>query len=90
MQKVDGVKSVQVSLKEGMTTLELRADNRVTLARLRTVIKNNGFVSKVAQITAKGTPRNGGFEISGTSERLKIAGSPKEVGDGEWQVTAVP
>ena len=90
MQKVNGVESARVSLKEGLTILELRPNNTVTLSQLRTVIRNNGFVSKEAQIVAKGTPRDGVFEVSGTNERLKVNGTAKQTDDGKWQITAVP
>jgi hypothetical protein len=88
MQKVDGVQTVRVSLKEGLTVLELRPDNTVTLSQLRTVIKNNGFVSKDAQILARGTPRDGIFEVGGTGERLTVSAPPTAV-DGRWQLTAI-
>ena len=53
MQKVDGVQSVRVSLNDGLTILDLKAGNAVTLAKLRQIIKNNGFVSKEATAVAR-------------------------------------
>jgi hypothetical protein len=84
MKKVEGVQSVQVRLKEGLTMLELRPANKVTLAQLRTVIKNSGFVSKEAQVTARGTTAGNTFEVSGTGERLPFGQKPSEV-DGAWR-----
>ena len=81
MRKVDGVQAVNVSLKGGLTVLELRPDNKVTLAQLRTVIKNNGFMSKDAQITARGTVSGNTFEVSGSGERLPFAQKPVASGD---------
>ena len=89
MQKVDGVQSVRVSLKEGLTVLDLRPDNTVTLAQLRTVIKNNGFVSKDALIVARGAMRDGMFDVSGTGERLTIGAPATAVDDGRWRLTAI-
>ena len=89
MQKVDGVQTVRVSLKEGLTVLELRPDNTVTLSELRTVIKNNGFVSKDAQIIARGAMRDGMFDVSGTGERLTINAPATAVEDGRWRLTAI-
>jgi copper chaperone CopZ len=86
MRKVEGVQDVQVSLKEGLTTLELRADNKVTLAQLRTVIKNNGFVSKEATVTARGTVAGDTFEVRGTGERLTFTKKPVPKGDS-WDFT---
>ena len=54
MQKVDGVQSVRVSLNDGITILELKPGNAVTIAKLRQIIKNNGFVSQEAHVIARG------------------------------------
>ena len=87
MQRIEGVDSVQVSLKEGKTTLELRLGNRVTLAQLRTAIKNNGFVSKEVQVVARGSVRSEGFEVSGSAERLSSVAAPAELAGSRWQFT---
>lgn len=87
MQKVEGVQNVRVGLKDGLTVLDLRPDNKVTLAQLRTVIKNNGFVSKEAQVTARGSVSGDTFEVSGTGERLPFAQKPVASGD-RWQFSS--
>lgn len=87
MKKVESVQSVQVSLKDGLTVLELRPDNKVTLAQLRSVIKNNGFVSKEAQITARGSVSADVFLVSGTNEPLPFAQRPSVNGD-RWQFSS--
>lgn len=81
MKRVDGVQTVTVSLKAGLTVLELRPGNSVTLAALRTVIKNNGFVSKDAQVTARGTLGSDAFVVAGSGERLPFAEKPTISGD---------
>ena len=80
MQKIKGVEKVQVSLKEGLTILDLKPGNTVRLADLRMVIKNNGFVTRQAEIIARGRPvtiegRNL-FEVAVTGERFILAGAP--------------
>lgn len=87
MQKVDGVQSVQVSLKEGVTTLELRADNKITLSQLRLVIKNNGFVSKEVQVVARGSFGANGFDVAGSAERLSTVSEPVAAEGGRWRFT---
>jgi hypothetical protein len=87
MQKVDGVQSVQVSLKVGVTTLELRPDNKVTLSQLRLVIKNNGFVSKEAQVVARGLVVANGFDVAGSGERLSTVSAPVATEGGRWRFT---
>lgn len=76
MQKVPGVTTVRVSLNEGLTVIDLKPDNTVTLAGLRQVIRNNGFVTTSAQITARGIVTTVGkgltFEVSGSRERLAV------------------
>jgi len=90
MQKVSGVESVRVSLNAGLTVLELKAGNTVTLAALRTIIKNNGFVSKEAVILARGSATDTKmFEVSGTGERLPVTAPPVAVPGDQWRLTTV-
>ncbi len=86
MQKVDGVQSVHVSLNEGLTILDLKPGNSVTLAELRRVIKNSGFASNDATVVARGTPGAHGFVVSGTGEQLATTSDPVRVGDA-WKMT---
>lgn len=76
MQKVDGVSSVRVSLNEGLTVLELKPGNAITLARLRELIRSNGFPTRDALVVATGRGvASGGnlvFEVAGTGERYPI------------------
>ncbi|HJU42068.1 MAG TPA: heavy metal-associated domain-containing protein [Vicinamibacterales bacterium] len=90
MRKVEGVTQVQVSLKQGLTTLELQPGNTVTVEQLRTIIKNNGFVSKEADIIARGRIVGSRFEVQGTREMLTPAGPPKPLADGRSQFVVKP
>jgi hypothetical protein len=90
MQKVDGVQTVRVSLNDGLTILDLKPGNTVTLARLRQIIKNNGFVSKDASVLARGTIEGErAFVVSGTNEEVALAGTPQRSGE-EWRLTVPP
>jgi hypothetical protein len=93
MQKVDGIQTVTVSLKDGLTILDLKPGNNVTIAALRRVIKNNGFVSKEVQALVRGTPSGSGtdvrFKISGTNEELLLSADPRRTGDN-WQIAVRP
>jgi len=92
MQKVEGVQQVRVSLKEGLTVLDLKPDNRVTLAKLREVIKNNGFVSRDAVVLASGAEVTGAkvptFEVTGTGERLQLSVPVTKDQQGSWRFTS--
>ena len=76
MQKVPGVVSVRVSLNDGLTVLDLKPGNNVTFTNLRQVIRNNGFVTKEAQVVAVGAVSTAGgvvvLEVSGTRERFTL------------------
>ena len=79
MQKVKGIDKVRVSLNDGLTIVDLTPENTVTLSELRQVIKNNGFVSGEAQITARGSVSdvNGQplFTVAGTGEQFVLVGA---------------
>jgi hypothetical protein len=64
--KLEGVESVQVSLERAVAEIRLARGNRMTLSRLRQLIKDNGFTSKEAGVTAFGTliERDGNPAIS--------------------------
>jgi hypothetical protein len=81
MQKVPGIASVRVSLNEGLTVLELKPGNTVTLVRLREIIRNNGFPTRDALIVAAGATIQAGngltFEVAGTAERFPLSATPE-------------
>ena len=85
MQKVPGVTSVKVSLNEGLTVLDFAPKNTVTLAQLRQIIRNNGFTTRDAKISAAGSLSLSNnvttFEVSGSGERLPVAGSVHRTGN---------
>ena len=92
MQKVTGVVSVRVSLNEGLTVLDLKPGNNVTLAHLRQVIRNNGFVTREAQVVAAGVVSTAGgavvFEVSGSRERFTLQpGSAQQLQSGPAELT---
>ena len=81
MQKVPGVATVNVSLNEGLTVLELAPENTVTLANLRQIIRNNGFVTNESKVIARGTAMSSSgsliFEVRGSKERLTLTAAAK-------------
>jgi hypothetical protein len=90
MQKVVGVTSVKVSLNDGLTILDFAPDNTVTVAQLRQVIRNNGFVTNESRIIAAGTvtQSNGSafFELRGSKERFRLM-TPLPAQSGDVVVT---
>lgn len=87
MQKIPGVSRARVSLNEGLTVLDLKDENSVTLSHLRQVIRNNGFVTREAQVVARGLVTISGnqmrFEVSGSGESITL--SPAEKAAAPYQ-----
>ena len=82
MKKVPAVEHVRVSLKDGLTVLDLKPGNSTTLAELRQIIKNNGFVGKEATVVGRGTVAGTDiFVVSGTDERLVLSAPPQPHGE---------
>jgi hypothetical protein len=84
MKKVAGVSQVRVSLKDGLTILDLKPGNALTLMELRQIIRNNGFVPKEATVSARGSANDTTFVVSGTNERLALSAPAQQRGD-DWQ-----
>ena len=90
MQKVDGIQAARVSLKDGLTILDLKPGNHVTVTQLRQIIKNNGFVSKEASILASGRPDGAvAFIVAGTNERVTVS-TPPQAAAGDWRILVGP
>jgi hypothetical protein len=82
VQKLPGVESVNVSLERASTDIQLRPGNTITLGQLRAIIKNNGFTTKEAVVTAIGSlVERGGqpaLEVTGTNTVMLVVADPKQ------------
>jgi hypothetical protein len=87
MKRHRSIDQVRVSLNDGLTILDLKPGNTTTLAELRQIIKNNGFVSKEATAVARGAVAADGitFVVSGSDERLPLSAPPQRSGD-DWSL----
>lgn len=54
VQRLEGVESVRVSLNDGVAEIRLAPENSVTLARVREIIRSNGFSPKAAEVVVAG------------------------------------
>jgi hypothetical protein len=91
MKKAPAVAAVRVSLKDGLTILDLKPGNSMTLVALRQIIKNNGFVSRDATVVARGSVVGDDvFVVSGTNERLQLSGSAQRKGEDWTLVVQAP
>jgi copper chaperone CopZ len=81
VKRIDGVESVDVSLKEGAATVKLKPGNHVTVDEVRDAIRKNGFTPKDADVTIAGkvVERNGkpALAVSG-SDLVYLLGQSSE------------
>jgi len=54
MKRIEGVESVEVSLKDGAATIALRPGNHVTVDEIREAIRKNGYTPKGADVSVAG------------------------------------
>lgn len=70
LKKIEGVRDANVSLKEGVATIAFTPDNRVRLAQVWKVVRDNGFTPRASTIRADGV-----VAIRGDAVVITIAGS---------------
>ena len=76
VKKVEGVESVDLVPEKGTAVIRLKADNKVTLAQLRRIIKSVGYDAKDATVTARGRFAEAGTRfdlLNGTVLQLTAA-----------------
>jgi len=54
VKKLEGIDSVEVSLAKASAVITLRADNRITVPLIRRTIRNGGYPTRDARVTARG------------------------------------
>lgn len=55
MKAFEGIQDADVSLNKGLATLKLQPENKVTLEKIRTAVRESGFSPEDATITVTGT-----------------------------------
>ena len=79
VQRLSGVKSVDVSLKTGLLDVVLDRGNTFKMSDLRKRIRLNGFRSMEATVTAVGDFNGSSkFEVTGSGESYDLARSEAE------------
>jgi copper chaperone CopZ len=73
IQRMPGVKSVDVSLKKGLLEIVLIRGNAFKMSDLRKRIRENGFRSMEARVTALGEYKGSKFEVLGTGESYNVS-----------------
>jgi len=83
---------VEVSLEKASAEIRLRADNHATIERIRAVIRSNGYPTRDADVTARGTVVDqggrGGFDLLNGST-IQLTEKPKGAPAGAVEITGV-
>lgn len=85
LKKLDGVKQVKVSLNKGNAIIEFAAENKLTLADIRRVVRAGGFTPKAATVTISGTLQREGEELRLHVGDTHYALKPSEEAKDVWQ-----
>jgi copper chaperone CopZ len=75
IQRMPGVKSVDVSLRTGLLEIVFTPGNTFKMSDLRKRIRENGFRSMEAKVTAVGAFSGSKFEVTGSGESY-VVGNP--------------
>jgi copper chaperone CopZ len=86
IQRLNGVKSVDVSLKRGSVDIALKPGNTFKMSDLRKRIRENGFRSMEATVTAVGQFNGSKFEVLGSGESYDVS-SPDSKSDTPVEAT---
>jgi len=70
--RLAGVEGVKVNLQSGMLDITLARGNRLKLSDLRKRVRENGFRSLEATVTAIGRFSGSGFEVLGSGESYAV------------------
>ena len=84
VEKIDGVRSVTVSLKDGLAEIRLAPVNDVTLARIREAVRRNGFTAREAEVRIAGSLVRRGdtltLVVPGTEDVFVLQDAPGSAG----------
>ena len=82
--KIEDVRSVTVSLKEGIATIQFAPANRVTLSKIRDAIRSNGFSAREAEVRVAGSLVQRGdtltLVVPGTDDVFVLQDAPGAAG----------
>ena len=83
IQRMAGVKSVEISLKNGTVEIVLLPGNSLKMSEIRKRIRDNGFRAMDATVTAAGRFDGQKFEVVGPSEYYDVRSDSKPNGNVE-------
>ena len=90
VEKLPGVTGANVSLEEGLVTVLVRPDTRLTIAGLRKAIRDQGFSPRAADVWVSGriSSKDDGFTLSVPGSGITYATLANEVVLGQLRDAA--
>lgn len=85
LKKLEGVKTVKVSLNEGNAVIRFAADSKLALADIRLVVRDGGFTPKGATVRISGTLQRKGDELRLHIGDAEYALKPSEKTEDAWR-----
>lgn len=83
VEEIEGVTEATVSLEDGEVRIALAENNGLSLDRLRSVIRDQGFTPRDADIQVRGVPTREedgwSFRVPGTEVRHRVVAGPDVV-----------
>jgi copper chaperone CopZ len=84
VRKIDGVRDVTVSLKQGLATIHFAPTNRVSVEQIRKAVRSNGYTPRAAEVRVAGllVARDDTLVLSipGSEESYVLQDAPGAVG----------
>ena len=76
VKAINGVDTVDVSLKKGLATVTMKPGNAATIKQLQDAIAKNGFTMKQTDVVLRGVIENSDgkyrLKVTGTSDALDV------------------
>ncbi len=80
IQKIEGVASVEVTLKRGHAEVQLKPGNRVRIEQLWEAVRKQGLTPKETEVVVRGTLNGTKLTVSASGGAYEVAG---RTGTGE-------
>ena len=90
VHRMAGVRSVEVSIKTGILSVELVPGNTFKMSDLRTRVHENGFRPMEATVTASGKFDGSKFEVLGAGESYEVPAPASKTADDPEITFTIP
>ena len=90
LEKMHGVKQVDVNMKDRSATVQLADQNRITVEQVWDTVKRIGFTPGETRVTARGAVKGGVLTVSLISKKMDIEGRAADSESVELKGSVMP